>query len=423
MLIKAFLIAFGFSFFIYSEVFGLKNIYLNSVFALFSLFFILNADVKKSFWIGFFIGVLWFYWIGLSFRYYDLTWMIPFVILFVGLVYGIIFLLISVIGNWELEIRKKTNSKFLIPNSDISLVKPLIFLYLSYIHPFGFNWFIPELTLVNTIFSFDKPSFFLILMSLYLIGHWTLDIGHWKKTVLIVTTIALLLFSLKDKERKPKLPDLKIYLSETKIPQDIKWNPRYRQKIISINMALIEKAIKDGYDLVVLPESAFPLYLNLEVDLLNTLKEKSKKIAIVTGALHLKDNLSYNSAYIFKNKDYLIADKVVLVPFGEEIPLPKFLAKYINKIFFNGAEDYQKAKKPTDFKIKDITFRNAICYEATHPLLYKNAPKYMIAISNNAWFTPSIEPILQNLIIKYYARLHNMVVFHSCNIAKTGVIW
>ena len=172
-----------------------------------------------------------------------------------------------------------------------------------------------------------------------------------------------------------------------------------------------------------LPESAFPMYLNIEDDILTILKEKSKKIAIVTGALHLKKNLSYNSAYIFYDGNYIIADKVVLVPFGEKIPLPKPIAKYINKIFFNGAEDYEKAKNPTNYKIKDIKFRNAICYEATHPLLYKNAPKFIITLSNNAWFTPSIEPTLQNLIIKYYAKIHNIIVYHSANIAKSKVIW
>ncbi len=448
MLIKAFFIAFLFSFFIYSEVFGKSFIYLNSIFALTALFFILKADKKELFWIGFFIGVLWFYWIGLSFRYYNLSWMIPIVIIFVGLVYGTIFFIIEKIGHWTLDIGHWIIKKLLpftpsplphftpyhlttLPPYHL-IIKSLLLLTLSYIHPFGFNWFIPELTLVNTIFSFDKLSFFFILISLYLIGHRTLDIRHlriwnWEFGIgnlgrfFIIFVLFFLAVDFKDD--KPKMPNLKIYLSETKIPQDKKWDPRYLQKIVKINFEIIDNAIKNRYDLVVLPESAFPMYLNIEDDILTILKQKSKKITIVTGALHLKENLSYNSTYIFNDGNYIIADKVVLVPFGEKTPLPKPIARYINRIFFNGAQDYEKAKNPTDYQIKDIKFRNAICYEATHPLLYKNAPKYMIALSNNAWFTPSIEPILQNLIIKYYAKLYKMVVYHSCNIAKSDVIW
>ena len=39
----------------------------------------------------------------------------------------------------------------------------------------------------------------------------------------------------------------------------------------------------------------------------------------------------------------------------------------------------------------------------------------MIAISNNAWFTPSIEPTLQHLLLKFYSRTYNVTIFHVVN--------
>ncbi len=39
----------------------------------------------------------------------------------------------------------------------------------------------------------------------------------------------------------------------------------------------------------------------------------------------------------------------------------------------------------------------------------------MIATSNNAWFTPSIEPTLQKLLLKYYAKKYDVTIFHSIN--------
>jgi len=69
-----------------------------------------------------------------------------------------------------------------------------------------------------------------------------------------------------------------------------------------------------------------------------------------------------------------------------------------------------------------VKFRNAICYEATCEELYKGDIKYVIAISNNAWFLPSIEPTLQKLLMEYYARRHNVTIYHAANMSGTGII-
>jgi apolipoprotein N-acyltransferase len=48
--------------------------------------------------------------------------------------------------------------------------------------------------------------------------------------------------------------------------------------------------------------------------------------------------------------------------------------------------------------------------------------RYVIAISNNAWFAPSIEPTLQNLLMRYYARKNGAVIYHSANFRGSGVV-
>ena len=113
---------------------------------------------------------------------------------------------------------------------------------------------------------------------------------------------------------------------------------------------------------------------------------------------------------------------MVLVPFGEYIPLPKFIRDFINEKFFAGASDFKTAKKPTDFNIKGIKFRNAVCYEATTDTIYEGDVKYVIATSNNAWFAPSIEPTLQRLLMKYYAKKYLVIIFHSANYKGSGII-
>lgn len=82
----------------------------------------------------------------------------------------------------------------------------------------------------------------------------------------------------------------------------------------------------------------------------------------------------------------------------------------------------EQQKKPTDFVIKGIKFRNAICYEATREEIYEGEVEYVIATSNNAWFAPSIEPTVQKLLIRYYARKNGTTVYHVANYKGTGVV-
>ncbi len=387
------------SLFIYLDYFGFKDILLakivTSLAGLVGFYIILSAPRVALFWAGFFIGLLWFYWIGFSFRYYEASYAMPFMIFAVGLIYGVIFWLIGLFKH--------------------PIIRALLILVLSFIHPLSFNWFIPELTLIHSIFGIAKYQFALFIIGLALVATLT----KWMKIIGIVMIILAIQYPLA----KPlPLPKMKIFLADTRVDQAIKWKPEYQQKSIENNIATILEATSDGYDMVVLPESAFALFLNQDLNLMQKLKTLSKEIIIVTGGLYGEGQNAYNSTYYFDNDRIYIANKVILVPFGEEIPLPKFMAKWINKIIYNGAQDYKTAKKPTDIKLKNHTFRNAICYEATREELFANDPKYMIAMSNNAWFTPSIEPTLQKLLFEYFSRKHHTVIYHSANMGKCAVI-
>ena len=341
------------SLFIYLDYFGFKDLILvktvTSISSIIGFLILLSASKRVLFWSGFFIGVLWFYWIGFSFRYYDAASATPFITLLVALVYGVLFWVIGLFRH--------------------PLLRALFILALSYIHPLSFNWFIPELTQIHSIFGMQKYQFTLFLSALALL----ISLPKWYKLL----SVFIMIFAVQYPLHKPlPLPKLKIFLADTRVDQEIKWKPEYKQKSIENNIATILEATSEGYDMVILPESAFALFLNQELALMQKLKTLSKDIIIVTGGLYAEEQNAYNSTYYFDNDRIYIANKVVLVPFGEEIPLPKFIGRWINKTFYNGAEDYKTAKKPTDIKLKNHTFRNAICYEATRDELFVNCLLY-----------------------------------------------
>jgi len=391
-IIKGFFISLSLSLFIYLAYFGLHIKIIDTILAILGFYFLLINDKKTLAWTGFFIGIFWFYWISFSFRYYDLTYAIPFVILGFGLIYSFFFWVIGYVGRTP-------------------FMRVILLFGLTFFSPFGFNWFKPELVLINTYFSTDIYLYGLFLISLYTMLK--------NRLIGVLFLVALTFFN---KPLHVNMPSLNVDIPITNLSQDKKWKKEYKHEIITNNFNLINKAIESGKDLIILHESAFPLYLNLEPKIVEKLKILSHKIVIVTGALHVKENRVFNSSYLFQNGNFKVADKFVLVPFGEKIPLPRWAVKFINNTFFNGADDYKNASKVSNFKIKNFIFRNAICYEATTDKLYQDNPKYMIAISNNSWFTPSIEPTLQNLLLKLYAKKYHTTIFHSANSGKSGII-
>ncbi|MCI5968402.1 apolipoprotein N-acyltransferase [Helicobacter sp.] len=391
--------------FIYLEHFlGNKNLPLYStLFAIFGFFLYLKLSRLGAFICGGMLGILWFYWVGFSFRFYDLSYFIPLVWIVFFAVYGALFYLFCFFSN--------------------PFYRLILLTLSSFIHPFGFNWLIMESVLTKSYFFPSKFTLFLLLCAIIILSA-LLAKKLYKTSLIWLCAFTLLLPHNAEIKKDSNIISLKIKTTRFEIPQDERWQISQMPSILTQNFDAILDAKNAGYDLVVLPETAFPLSLNLEPTLIEKLKEYSKGIAILTGAIFQDSTQEkprfFNSAYLFENGEMQVFHKQILVPFGEKIPLPDFLAKRINKMFFDGAEDFitQDFKTPNFAWIKNQRFQIAICYEATRDEFYTNSPSNLIAISNNAWFAPSIEPTLQKLLMLYFSKNHNTTIYHSSNASK-----
>jgi len=389
LIIKGLITAILLSAFIYLSYFNIEYRFINTILGLLGLYFLITIPRNAIFFAGFITGILWFYWMVISLKYYDLIYLTPLLLLAIGIAYGILFLLFTV--------------------HDKTYFRLLAIFAFSFIAPFGFNWMKFELLFIDSYLGTSKVDFALILLSLFLIAKL--------KRMKILSIIPLLFAFHFPNGTYIDNPNSKIEMPQLNVKQDLKWEKDYQATIFKKNFEYIDNAIYNNKNLVILPETAFPSILNKSEELLAILKNKSYKIDIITGSLYLENEQFYNATYYISNGDVQIAKKLVLVPFGEEIPLPKFFVDLINDIFYNGAQDYSKAKAPSDFVINGQKFRNAICYEATTDKIFENLDdvKYMIATSNNAWFTPSIEPTLQKLLLRYYSKKYNITIFHVVN--------
>ena len=398
---RGFLVALLSSGAMFLDWFGFVNPLVNTILGVLTFYLLLQADRKIWFWSGFFIGILWFWWLSISFVNYGFAWAIPIGLLFTAITYGFIFLLFAYIAER-------------LPNTLSSLIaKAIALLILSYIHPLGFDWFKPELVFTNSYIGIEKWQFALVLASIVL--------SIYKKQLLYLLLI-LGAYPYTSHFHKEEAVDPTIEVTNFHINVIDKWKPELQQKHINSVFSSIDKAIKDKKSIVILPESIFALFLNRQPVLMEGLQQRSYKIDIVLGALYLDGKVPRNSTYIFSKGDYKVANKVVLVPFGEANPLPKFMSSWINELFFDGAPDYVADKEPTDYTLHGKTFRNAICYEACSEPLYKGKPKNMIAISNDGWVVPSIEPTQQKILLQYYSKKYGTTIYHSINMSKSYII-
>lgn len=388
-------IALFFSAFIYWEAIHSTSWILNTSSGLIALYGLLVAPRIMLPIAGFWIGLLWFYWIGYSFTYYDMAWAKWPVAVGFGIVYALYF---GVLG--------LTSSPWL---------RAGMLFGLTFFWPMDFNWMQPEVIFVESYIGVEKWQFALVLALLAL--------SSWLKGKNKLLPLLLLVVTFHAPYTPPPLPSLKIKLVSTKLSQEMKWEQSTLDGIVGDNLHAINDAIDNHYDMVVLPEAAFPLFMNHNPQLMAFLQEKSHHITILTGTLHEENHLNYNVAYLFHQGNITVAKKTILVPFGEYIPLPSFLKQWVDDHIYRGAANFVTAKHPTDFVIHGVTFRNAICYEITREELYDPNVHYMIAMSNNGWFTPSIQPVLQNLLIRLYARRNHAMVFHSANSGGSGVVY
>ena len=155
----------------------------------------------KWFGSGFLIGILWFYWIAFSLKYYGLWFLIPFVIFLIGLIYGSLF--------WAIGYFYKKMPKYL----DAFYIAFVFTFLFDYFAPFSFDWLKPDILFVNSYFGIKKWQIFLVLLAIAFFKYFKLS-------------VFLMLFVINfSKPQVYKMPSIK--LVSTNISQDKKWDIKY----------------------------------------------------------------------------------------------------------------------------------------------------------------------------------------------------
>lgn len=208
---------------------------------------------------------------------------------------------------------------------------------------------------------------------------------------------------------------IKVAVIQGNIPQENKWDPAYRDEILNKYSRMTQEALLAKPDLVIWPETSVPGYLEEE----NDLKKKIASLAtegnvyILAGSIREEEGKIFNSAILMSPEGNIAQtyDKVHLVLFGEYLPLEGGLA-WIQRFIDKPIGDFDKGENFTLFDIKTAKailkeksiihatsfykFGVLICFEDIFPYtartLVKNGARFLVNITNDAWFGKTSAP-------------------------------
>ncbi len=224
-----------------------------------------------------------------------------------------------------------------------------------------------------------------------------------------------------------------VQMIQPNIPQADKWNgdkvwDNYRQTLSLLTDDITKNyPVKPQNRFVVLPETAITYHHLATPQAREALQGRisgydEKNLFILTGAL-MRDDAGYHNSLITLNRDTEIIssfDKFHLVPFGEYMPLDK----YIPLGPLVGFEGFVEGDGPhTIAPDKDVpAFSPLVCYEVIfsgHVIARDEpAPKWIVNATNDAWYGFSAGPFQHLAHAQYRAIEEGLPVVR---VANTGI--
>jgi len=225
-----------------------------------------------------------------------------------------------------------------------------------------------------------------------------------------------------------------IAIIQPNIDPNKKWDYSSRESTLRFMDSLYTTAISLEPDIILFPETALPTYLRLNNNVRKKLQSKVDLtgIPILIGTVDRLigfngEKTYYNSTmYLVPNKQYLMYDKIHLVPFAEYdlipdmfFPLDK-LNLNIDRGIFKGGNNYIL------FKFNNIMFSNLICYESSFPRysreFVKNGAEFLMIQANDGWLGNSAGPYQHFEHARLRAIENRVPVVRSGNTGISGVI-
>jgi apolipoprotein N-acyltransferase len=211
---------------------------------------------------------------------------------------------------------------------------------------------------------------------------------------------------------------IRIAIIQGNIDQSVKWDPAHQARTVSTYERLTRAAYPSKPNLIVWPETSVPFFFQDNKDyspkILSLAKESEALLLFGSPAYerNATNTRYYNRAYLItpegKPADYY--DKTHLLPFGEYVPLKRFLS-FVNRLV-PAAGDFEAGNRTVPLAHGDVSMGVLICYEAIFPELARAHARedanVLVNITNDAWFGMTSAPY-QHLCMAAFRAVENRI--------------
>ncbi|MBS0013989.1 MAG: apolipoprotein N-acyltransferase [Desulfobacterales bacterium] len=231
---------------------------------------------------------------------------------------------------------------------------------------------------------------------------------------------------------------LRVSVIQANIEQSLKWDDAYVETILDKYIRLSLSAGEKQPDLVVWPETAVPFYFFNDAQrtrrVLDTAERMKTPLLAGVPAYERQEDSGgldlFNSAYLIDHRGRVAGryDKVHLVPFGEYVPLKKWLP-FVGKIvpetgdFSPGRPGHLLSVGNPD---TGADMGVQICYEIIFPHLSaamaRAGANVLVNITNDAWFGDTSAPFQHFSMAVFRAVENRRPVVRAANTGISGFI-
>jgi len=237
-------------------------------------------------------------------------------------------------------------------------------------------------------------------------------------------------------------PDLgrtvRVGLVQPNIPQDVKWDPAYREATLARLERLTRQTVGDEGppEVVIWPEASAPLLLELSPGFRNRVGLLARELHthLMIGSLAAapkKPGAVLNAVYVLDPQGRITGRtaKAHLVPFGEYVPLERVL--FFVRSMTDGIGNVVPGDPPYRLPLPRGDAAVAVCFELTFPEIVRarmadetggTRPAFLATVTNDAWFGRSAAPSQHFAHAVFRAVENRTYVVRSANTGISGMV-